>query len=517
MTSGFGVIFSLSSGSVHEALTPRQYSLSSPNRPRSNCVFYINYIFSELRRRKGRTLLTAFGLAVGVGLVVTVNALSTGLDRAQAKVLAPLTGVGTDMSVSRPISVSSGNSSSPGGFGQLSQKERDQLQKENGSSRFGLQNLGKPGTHFTRDSFLATSQLSFPATEVTTISQKADVKSAAGGLTLSSVHISGTVPKGGLGPPGGGQQGPRSINFTSVSVDGVDQTHADLGAVTSGQISSGRYFTSGSKREAILNVSYAERKGLKVGNTIWLGGKKFTIVGLATTPLGGQASDVYIKLTQLQKLSGRVGRVNTVYVRANSAGNVSSVATSIRSSFKGSSVTTAKDLADRVSGSLVDAKNLTNKLGTALELVALVAAILIASLLTLSSVTKRIRELGTLKALGWSQRLVVRQVTGESLVQGLLGGAFGVLIGVGGALLIGALGLELTATVAQASGGGFGPFGQGAAVSSGSTTLKLTAPISIGLILLAVALAVAGGLVSGAVGGLRAARLRPADSLRHLD
>jgi putative ABC transport system permease protein len=487
-------------------------------------VFYISYMFSELRRRKGRTLLTALGLAVGVGLVVAVNALSSGLDRAQASVLAPLTGVGTDMSVSRPIAVSTGSSGSQGGFGRLSQKERDQLQKENGASRFGLQNLGVPGTHFTRDSFLATSQLSFPASEVTTISKKANVKSAAGGLTLSSVHVSGTVPQGGFGQPGGGggqpgggQQGPRSLDFTSISVDGVDQTHPDLGAITSGQISSGRYFSSGSKREAILNVSYAKRKGLAVGDTVTLGGKKFTIVGLAQTPLGGQASDVYIKLTQLQQLSDRVGRVNTVYVRANDAANVSAVATSIRSSFDGSSVTTAKDLADRVSGSLIDAKNLTNKLGTALELVALVAAVLIASLLTLSSVTKRIRELGTLKAVGWSQRLVVRQVTGESLLQGLLGGVFGVLIGVGGALLIGALGLTLKATVAQASGGGFGPFGQGAAVSSGSTTLKLTAPISISLILLAVALAIAGGLVSGAVGGLRAARLRPADSLRHLD
>jgi hypothetical protein len=34
-------------------------------------VFYFTYLLSELRRRKGRTLLTALGLAVGVGLVVT--------------------------------------------------------------------------------------------------------------------------------------------------------------------------------------------------------------------------------------------------------------------------------------------------------------------------------------------------------------------------------------------------------------------------------------------------------------
>jgi putative ABC transport system permease protein len=68
-------------------------------------VFYLKYMFSELRRRKGRTLLTALGLAVGVGLVVTVSAPSTGLEKAQANVLRPLTGIGTDMSVTRPISI----------------------------------------------------------------------------------------------------------------------------------------------------------------------------------------------------------------------------------------------------------------------------------------------------------------------------------------------------------------------------------------------------------------------------
>src|SRR5213595_2436695 len=161
-------------------------------------------MFSELRRRKGRTLLTALGLAVGVGLVVTVSALSTGLDRAQASVLKPLTGVGTDMSVTRPISTSTSGSNS-GGFRGLSAKERQQLQKENGSARLGLQNLGTPGSHFSRDSFTATAQLSFPSSEVQKISKLAGVKSSAGGLTLREVQASGTVPEtppqqgGGLG------------------------------------------------------------------------------------------------------------------------------------------------------------------------------------------------------------------------------------------------------------------------------------------------------------------------------
>jgi ABC-type antimicrobial peptide transport system permease subunit len=65
-------------------------------------------------------------------------------------------------------------------------------------------------------------------------------------------------------------------------------------------------------------------------------------------------------------------------------------------------------------------------------------------------------------------------------------------------------------------GGGPGAFGQGA-IEAGSQLVKLEAPVDAGLILLAVALALLGGLVAGAAGGARAARLRPADALRHID
>jgi ABC-type antimicrobial peptide transport system permease subunit len=45
--------------------------------------------------------------------------------------------------------------------------------------------------------------------------------------------------------------------------------------------------------------------------------------------------------------------------------------------------------------------------------VALVAAFLLAALLMMSAVTRRVREFGTLKALGWRSRRVVEQVMGE--------------------------------------------------------------------------------------------------------
>ena len=482
-------------------------------------MFFLAYMLSELRRRSGRTLLTALGLGLGVGLVVTVNALSTGLDRAQAQILEPLTGVGTDMSVSRPIDFSP---TEGGGFPQLSDEERRQLQQENGGGRFGLRDLGEPGERFSQDTFVSTAQLSFDADEVARIRALEGVAGAAGGLTLNLLHIEGVVPEE-TEEPGFGQRGlgggpPENIDATSLAVAGVDESVEELGAITPGQLTAGRYFRSSAAREAILDESYASREGLDLGAEVTLGGKEFTVVGIAQTPLGGQSSDVYVKLSQLQALSDRAGRVNTVYVRATSADEVTAVAAGIEGSLDGASVTTAEDLADRVSGTLVDAKNLASSLGTALMIVGLLAAFLIASLLTLSSVTKRVRELGTLKALGWSQGLVVRQVTGESLLQGLLGGAIGVLVGIAGALAVSAFGPTLEATVGAVAEQGplVGPFGQGA-VEASATEVALDAPISSSLALWAVGLAVLGGLVAGAVGSLRASRLRPADALRHID
>jgi ABC-type antimicrobial peptide transport system permease subunit len=62
----------------------------------------------------------------------------------------------------------------------------------------------------------------------------------------------------------------------------------------------------------------------------------------------------------------------------------------------------------------------------------------------------------------------------------------------------------------------FGPFGQGA-IEPSATQVALDAPISPTIVVLAVGLALLGGLVAGAVGSLRASRLRPADALRHID
>jgi len=286
--------------------------------------------------------------------------------------------------------------------------------------------------------------------------------------------------------------------------------------VTPDQVVRGRYFSATPRRargEAVVDLAFARHNGIGVGEKTRVAGKEFEVVGLAGAPLGGDASNVYVELGRLQKLARRDGRVNEIRVRADSADAVDGLAEKIAAQLDGADVVTASDLADRVGGSLADADNLSSKLGTALAIVALLAAFLIATLLTLSSVQKRTRELGTLKALGWRQRLVVRQVTGESLVQGALGGLLGAALGIAVAGIIDAIGPTLEASVQAQSNGGFGPFGQGS-ITAGSTDVVLGAPLHVGLLVLAIGFAIVGGLLAGIAGGLRAARLRPAEALR---
>jgi putative ABC transport system permease protein len=305
-----------------------------------------------------------------------------------------------------------------------------------------------------------------------------------------------------------------NIESSSYSIGGVDTSNPQIGVVTPSLVTGGRFIES--PGEALVASSYAARSKLKVGSKLDLNGTKLTVVGLVRPPLGGHTADVYVALSQLQKLASQKSLVNVVLVRAADGASVGDVQKEIAARFPNAQVASAKQVADSIGGSLVDAANLSNRLGVALAILAAVAAFLVAALLTLSSVGKRVRELGTLKALGWTQRLVVRQVVGESLTQGLAGGLIGVVLGVAIAAAIGAFGPTLTAS--SQTGGGDGFFGLGAISSrTVSDTVSLTTTATPSMVVIGLGVAILGGLVAGGAGAMRAARLRPADALRQVE
>jgi ABC-type lipoprotein release transport system permease subunit len=305
-----------------------------------------------------------------------------------------------------------------------------------------------------------------------------------------------------------------NIKTTSYTIGGVDQTHPSMGVVTQSQVAKGRFLSAAGGREALVATSYAAKHSLAVGSKLDLNGTTFTVVGLVSPPLGGQSADVYLPLAQLQALAHESGLANVVLVRATHSSDVAKVKAEIQQALPQAQVASSQDVAKTISGSLVDASNLSHDLGLALSIVAAAAAFLLAALLALSSVGKRVRELGTLKALGWTQRMVVRQIAGESLAQGILGGLLGIAIGVVAALAIDLFGPSLSA---HSSAGGGDIFGIATAARTATSTVSLSAPVGIEILALGFLLALVGGLLAGTAGALRAARLRPADALRQVE
>ncbi|MGD0853419.1 MAG: ABC transporter permease [Acidimicrobiales bacterium] len=603
-------------------------------------MFSLSYAWNELRRRLGRTVVTAIGLAAGVGLVMGIIGVSQGLSAAQNKALSPLNSVGTDIIVTRTVAptltTATTTTTTPTGFGgggfaggggggggggffrggsALNASDAAALDAANSSVITDLAKLGPAGTKFTHDFFVPGTLITFPSQAVKTVANVKGVTSAVGALSLDALHETGTVPKitasvktggqtisasvkppvlttaeqtaertcfqnlitkqlgsttttlpgsGSGGHGGGGFGGGQGFRFsggsssafekclapsqrayiqnvvvpeqtvnevlnppttnTSTStytVAGVNPSDTKSGLVTKAQLVKGTWLSttpSVAKTQVLVTTAYASQKGLKVGDTLTINKVGYKIVGLVNPTLTGDVSDVYFSISNLQKLSTNTGRINEVLVSVANAKDVNGVAKAIKEALPGATVLTSASLADQVTGSLSNARKLANDLGGALALVVLLAAFLIAGLLTLSSVSKRVREIGSLRAIGWSRGRVVRQIIAETLGIGVVGGVLGIALGSVICLIIGAVGPGLSVTSTGLAVGASkvsGLLGQTTSATV-ARTVHLTAPIHPLTIVIAFAGALLGGLIAGAAGGWRAARLSPASALRDL-
>jgi ABC-type antimicrobial peptide transport system permease subunit len=477
---------------------------------------FLTYLMRELRRRMRQACFIALGLAVGIGLVITVTAASAGVKNAQSTVLHSLYGVGTDITVTTAPSRGSGG---PFGF------------RVRGRPPAGTR--PKPGQKFSRDVLVTGALGTMKSSAVTQVARIQNVTAAAGALSATDLSISGTIPTssgGGGGFGGGGGGGPASIKTSTFGVLGVDTSAGRVGPLSSDKIASGRTFTAAEANSnvALLDANYARQHKLATGSHITVGSATFTVIGTVAEPQGGTTTDAYIPLRRAQSLAGMTGQVNTIYVAAASAADITAVQQAIKGQLPKATVTTSSDLASQVTGSLTSASSLAGSLGKWLAIVVLIAAFAMASLLTMAAVSRRVREFGTLKALGWRSRRIVGQVMGETLVIGVAGGAAGIVLGYAGAALVSSFVGPLSATPGQPPGsaspgfggggrfGGGGPFGRTANDAARTILIHLEAPVTAGIIVLAVLLAVAGGLIAGMFGGWRAARLRPAAALAQI-
>ncbi len=251
----------------------------------------------------------------------------------------------------------------------------------------------------------------------------------------------------------------------------------------------GRRFGDG-QQEAMLGELLAGSLNKKVGDTIDLQGSEFKVVGIYRSGSALEAGAIILPLDEMQSLSGTTGKVTAFHVQLKPAPAGVSPAqwrqeaeTAIEAALPGLRAVPA---AERASNNQLVTLAHAAAWGTSL-IALLVAALGIANTMAMS-VFERTKEIGVLRAMGWSRRRVMALILAEAGALGLAGGAVGVLLGWGALSILGAL--PQTASIA-------------------STTLPV-ATLLEGLLMATVV-----GIAAGSVPAWRGAQLSPVEALRH--
>ncbi len=154
---------------------------------------------------------------------------------------------------------------------------------------------------------------------------------------------------------------------------------------------------------------------------------------------------------------------------------------------------------------------LSDKFTLVASLIAIIIAVLIAFKTMAGNIAERAREIGVLKAVGWTNRNVVLQLLAESVVQCFLAGILGLLIAFAAAFGLSFLKVnipipwEMSPTPHFLPGGGDQIF----------KTLRLPVQISWSLSAFAVLLSLIIGGLTGGLLGRSIAKIKPSEVLRH--
>ena len=329
-----------------------------------------------------------------------------------------------------------------------------------------------------------------------------------------------------------------TFNVSSYTVEGVplNSSLIDNYSILPSNITAGRNLQQGDTGVVVLSLNNTEYFGAGVGDKVNINGTSFTVVGVygesgSSSYIAGRAFDIntlYMNITDAQAVTGHTGEISQldVYTENSSATLVNETASDISSLFPTFSVTTDQQQLQTVENTY-NSTVATNDLAISQTqtvafqeiIISILATCLIVLFVMLYTVRERTKEIGTLKAIGFSNWNVMSQFMLEGMLLCLAAGIVGAGIGSIAAPTLSGLLLphvsSLVTSTFRSSGGGFGP-GAGYAVR-GSTpgAGTATAVLSPELMLLALG----GAIMLGALGSLypawRASRTRPAEAMKY--
>jgi ABC-type antimicrobial peptide transport system permease subunit len=409
------------------------------------------YIIKELRHHHHRTLVNVLGIAIGIALFVSINAVSSAYQKA---VSLPFKNLGADIVVQKP-------------------EKRAVDAAQTPTSMRGIR--------------LPFSNQLLSQEELRKLGSLDGVASSASSLLLWEFDQGG---------------------FRTIM--GVDLAQPSLGPVKVKEwLSSGRF--PNQEGEIVLEKHYAKFHHAGLGATFTIGGRPFNVVGLLEIKEGAQiaSSNIYLSLQDAQKLlSLDAEGVNIVYLRLENPSLLSQVKSRIGKELNGVSVTSSDSFLELMGG----VSKISDQFSLLASIIALGGAIFLIIKTMLGNLVARSSEIGILKAVGWTEKDVQKQLMGEALIQAFLGGLAGLIVGYGISYALGFFSIPVSTPWEINLMPAFARDTETAA----AVAVRLPVTLSAGLTGASLVLSLFAGALASYFMGRRTSRMKPADILRRL-
>jgi putative ABC transport system permease protein len=335
-----------------------------------------NLIIKNIFRNKSRSLLAVIGIAIGVAAVVGLGLVT---DELSASTQSALTAGAADFSVINGTNQGNGGGP-PGGSGNG--------QMINQSVTAEIQQISGVGN--------------------------------VAGVLRTMVNLNSTTASTSNTTSGVGDGG----DFRSMtSVIGIESSALSMEDIV---VTNGTVFSS--DNEVIIGKNAAQSMNKTIGDTLSISNQTFKIVGLYETGNFMDDRGIVMSLSKLQNLTGDTGQISLILVKASNGTNANDLATTIQNKYPNElSTSTSLSGMDRMNNGL----EVIESGSWAVSLLAILVGGIVVIVTMMKAVSERTREIGVLRAIGWTQKRILGMIIGESIVLSLIAIVVGLLIGIG--------------------------------------------------------------------------------------